>query len=219
VVGAGLSVRPGLAAGACGAFAMLRFHLPLIEPDMRSCRIRLSEKSQAFAHGRLCSSRALPSLWPVVPSAASERCWEFLDSSSISRSSLLVAPDFNQGPFPSPGLAACRVGRSRPSPRYYGPIRHPRRPGLVLTDLRLRHTPRRRGFPVLRGRRTHRRTRPISAFLVSCACMLSPLPRQDRGRCWLDRVTRHGRPRRRPSTHLERVGSCVARFGACTAFT
>ena len=30
----------------------LRFHLPLIEPDVRICRIRLSEKVHAFACGR-----------------------------------------------------------------------------------------------------------------------------------------------------------------------
>ena len=32
---------------------MLRFHLPLIEPDVRVSRIRLSEKAHAFAHGKL----------------------------------------------------------------------------------------------------------------------------------------------------------------------
>jgi hypothetical protein len=30
----------------------LRFHFPLVEPDVRICRIRLSDKaSHAFAHG------------------------------------------------------------------------------------------------------------------------------------------------------------------------
>src|SRR5205823_12087118 len=37
--------------------AMLRFHTPLIEPDRRISRIRLSEKAHAFAHGRLAVSR------------------------------------------------------------------------------------------------------------------------------------------------------------------
>jgi len=32
---------------------MLRFHIPLIEPDGRSYRIRLSEKAHGVAHGRL----------------------------------------------------------------------------------------------------------------------------------------------------------------------
>jgi hypothetical protein len=32
---------------------MLRFHIPLIEPDVRNYRIRLSEKAHAVAHGNL----------------------------------------------------------------------------------------------------------------------------------------------------------------------
>jgi hypothetical protein len=32
---------------------MLRFHIPLIEPDRRNYRIRLSEKAHALAHGKL----------------------------------------------------------------------------------------------------------------------------------------------------------------------
>jgi hypothetical protein len=38
---------------------MLRFHLPLIEPDVRISRIRLSEKIHAFACGRREESRCL----------------------------------------------------------------------------------------------------------------------------------------------------------------
>jgi len=36
--------------------AVLRFHVPLIEPDVRICRIRLSEKVHAFACGRRVGS-------------------------------------------------------------------------------------------------------------------------------------------------------------------
>jgi hypothetical protein len=32
---------------------MLRFHIPLIEPDVRIARIRLSEKAHGVAHGKL----------------------------------------------------------------------------------------------------------------------------------------------------------------------
>ena len=35
------------------SFALLRFHLPLIEPDAPVSRIRLSEKGHAVAHGTL----------------------------------------------------------------------------------------------------------------------------------------------------------------------
>ena len=44
-------------------FTLLRFHIPLIEPDRRISRIRLSEKTHAFAHGKLRvrrSSRTRP---------------------------------------------------------------------------------------------------------------------------------------------------------------
>src|ERR1700693_4627717 len=43
--------------------------------------------------------------------------------------------------------------------------------------------------------------------------MPSPIPRQDRWDCSL---ISH---RRRPSLDSRRVGSCITRFGACTAFT
>ena len=32
---------------------MVRFHIPLIEPDVQFSRIRLSDKGYAFAHGKL----------------------------------------------------------------------------------------------------------------------------------------------------------------------
>jgi hypothetical protein len=42
-----------------------RFHIPLIKPDGRFSRIRLSDKFQAFAHGRCAvsfSNRSRPSV-------------------------------------------------------------------------------------------------------------------------------------------------------------
>ena len=38
-------------AGASLVPPCVRFHTPLIEPDVRICRIRLSEKTHAIAHG------------------------------------------------------------------------------------------------------------------------------------------------------------------------
>ena len=35
------------------AAALVRFHTPLVEPDWRLSRIRLSDKDYAFAHGKL----------------------------------------------------------------------------------------------------------------------------------------------------------------------
>ena len=44
---------PLSSGGALVVWPCLRFHIPLIEPDRRYCRIRLSEKAHGFAHGRL----------------------------------------------------------------------------------------------------------------------------------------------------------------------
>ncbi len=89
---------------------------PLIEPDGRVSRIRLSEKAHAFAYGTLPVRRkrrqAIPSLWRATPSATSEPLCgglalrrEVLGSSPISLGpSSLRAFAFNQGPFPPPAL-------------------------------------------------------------------------------------------------------------------
>jgi len=49
----GLSVAGSFVCRCLTSSTMLRFHFPLIEPDVRISRIRLSEKAHAFAHGRL----------------------------------------------------------------------------------------------------------------------------------------------------------------------
>jgi hypothetical protein len=61
---------------------------------------------------------------------------------------LLILPRFQTAPKvrPLPSTGVTRL------PRYYGPVRHPVRPGLSLTGVRLKvmnlhHT----GFPVLRA--------------------------------------------------------------------
>jgi hypothetical protein len=48
----GLSVSAPFVRRCLNSPAMLRFHVPLIEPDLRISRIRLSEKVHAFACGR-----------------------------------------------------------------------------------------------------------------------------------------------------------------------
>ena len=42
--------------GASLAPPCFRFHTPLIEPDVRICRIRLSEKTHAIAHATACNA-------------------------------------------------------------------------------------------------------------------------------------------------------------------
>ena len=43
--------------GASLAPPCFRFHIPLIEPDVRICRIRLSEKAHAIAEAIACDAR------------------------------------------------------------------------------------------------------------------------------------------------------------------
>jgi len=58
----------------------------------------------------------------------------------ISRLSVTSCVGLELRPLPSTGVTRCQ--------RYYGPLRHPRRPGLSLAGVRLRVTrPHRMGFP------------------------------------------------------------------------
>ena len=101
---------------------------------------------------------AIPSLCRATPSATSEHLLGLLGSSPIPRSFAASCVSFQLRPLPSPGITRL--------PRYYGPLRHPSRPGLTLTSCRLIGLRSPLGFPVLR--------------LVPYVYMPSPLPRQDR---------------------------------------
>ena len=51
-----LSVADPFVCGASLAPPCFRFHTPLIEPDVRICRIRLSEKTHAIAVAIACDA-------------------------------------------------------------------------------------------------------------------------------------------------------------------
>src|SRR6266576_3574350 len=51
-----LSVADPFVCRCLTSSAMLRFHTPLIEPDVRICRIRLSEKTHAIAEAIACDA-------------------------------------------------------------------------------------------------------------------------------------------------------------------
>ena len=51
-----LSVADPSSVGASLAPPCFRFHTPLIEPDVRICRIRLSEKTHAIAEAIACDA-------------------------------------------------------------------------------------------------------------------------------------------------------------------
>ena len=105
-------------------------------------------------------------------------------------------------PLPSTGVTR--------RPRYYEPLRHPRRPGRSLAGVRLRVTrPHHLGFPVLRGISLYRH-----------AVVITPVAR------WVGSlVKRHipaiciARQRLRPSPSFCRVGVHIGHFEACSTFT
>src|SRR3984885_7619437 len=101
--------------GALVARPWLRFHTPLIEPDVRISRIRLSDKTSR----RL--SRA-------TPSATSEHHAELIGF-PISMPFATCCVCLELRPLPSAGVTRLQ--------RYYEPLRHPRAPSLSLTGVRL----------------------------------------------------------------------------------
>ena len=122
---------------------MLRFHTPLIEPDRRISRIRLSDKA--------CVSRSSHSAvnvgwFTALWASLRERLQTVVEFIGSRQSPGCLSPSalgLELRPLPSTGVTRLR--------RYYGPLRHPRRPGLSLAGVRLRVTrPHRLGFPVLR---------------------------------------------------------------------
>src|SRR5579862_2408541 len=168
--------------------------LPLRRGWLCSIRRRRPEHpfGAPYRTERRSENWAIPSLCRATPSATSEHCWGLLGSSPIPRSFVASCVSLQLRPLPSPGIT--RVHRS------YGPLRHPRRSGLPLTSCQLIPTITVVGFP---------------------CCVWSPLPacrRQYPGRTNETRslVPFHRHP---PSLDRRRVGSCVTRFGACTAFT
>jgi hypothetical protein len=123
-VGRTYLLPPLSSGGASLVRPWLRFHTPLIEPDMRISRIRLSDKTSRLSR--------------VTPSAVSERFSELLGC-PISRSLTTSCVGLELRPLPSPGITRLQ--------RYYEPLRHPSAPGLSLTGVRLIFLITRRGFP------------------------------------------------------------------------
>ncbi len=119
----------------------------------------------------------------------------------ISRLSAAGCVDLELRPLPSTGATRRQ--------RYYGPIRHPGRPGLSLAGVRLRVTRlTTRGFPCCVDLRvqTCRRHYPGG-----------PLGRIARGSAYSNRYP--ARQRLRPSPPSCRVGVHIGRFEACSTFT
>jgi hypothetical protein len=127
-VGSAYLFPPLSSGGASLAEPCLRFHTPLIEPDMQISRIRLSDKTS-----RLLSR--------VTPSAVSEPSSELIGC-PISRSFTTSCVCLELRSLPSTGVTRLQ--------RYYEPLRHPRAPGLSLAGVRLVVSDHASGLPVLR---------------------------------------------------------------------
>jgi hypothetical protein len=95
----------------------------------------IGKRAPAHPFGTPChtahrsESQAIPSLCRATPSATSEHYLGLLGSSPIPPSFVTSCVSFQLRPLPSPGITRL--------PRYCGPLRHPRRPGLALTSCQL----------------------------------------------------------------------------------
>src|SRR6266700_4045806 len=121
---------PLSSGGALAVQPWLRFHIPLIEPDVQISRIRLSDKTS-----RLC--------FRVRRHLQFLNTFRSLIGCPISRSvtTYCVCPELR--PLPSTGITRLQ--------RYYEPLRHPRAPGLSLAGIRLIIPDHAIGLPVLRA--------------------------------------------------------------------
>jgi hypothetical protein len=114
---------------------LLRFLTPLIELDVRVCRIQLSDWFHA-GHARFLLAFAYSFLWRVLMLSGVVRL--------IANSP--HPPLLRKHPEPRPLLS---TGITRLH-RYYRPLRHPLQPGLSLTGFRLSPWTHHKGLPVLR---------------------------------------------------------------------
>src|SRR6266566_1953810 len=139
--------------------------------------------------------RAIPSLCHATPSATSEHLVELLGSSPIPRSFVASCVSFQLRPLPSTGVTRLH--------RYNEPLRHPTLPGLSLASCQF----------IVDPHRDHRWDFPCCAWSPLRTCRRQ-YPGKSDGTCSLVRF----HPLR-PSLISRRVGSCIAGFGACSAFT
>ena len=140
--------------------AVLRFHLPLVEPDVRICRIRLSDGIRSSSpRSRNSFTRRLDHSTTLGILFGGSR----QHGHSPSPCRFPISPEVR--PLPSAGVTRFH--------RYYGPLRLPTRPGLSLAGVRLTR--------VLRGTPHHRLGSPVLRW-SSCSDMPSSLPRWNRRR-------------------------------------
>jgi hypothetical protein len=104
----------------------LRFHSPLVEPDLQISRIRLSDGIRAAAHESIDIDSSPPAL---VLGTSAESLLEFLGN--MANLPTLDGPANAPEVRPLPSIGVTRL------PRYYEPLRLPIRPDASLTSRRL----------------------------------------------------------------------------------
>ena len=107
----------------------LRFHTPLIEPDMQISRIRLSDKTSRVSFRVQRHLQFLTTIRSLIGCPI-----------STSITTYCVCPELR--PLPSTGIIRLQ--------RYYEPLRHPKAPSLSLAGFRLVIADHAMGLPVLR---------------------------------------------------------------------
>jgi len=129
----------------------------------------------------------------VTPSATSENSGELSGSSPISPSIVASCIRLQLRPLPSTGITRLR--------QYCEPLRHPTRPGLSLTSCQLIHTAITDGTSRVEygPRCLHAVANTPAGLMETCSLVRSH--------------------QLRPSPKPGRVGSCISRFEACSAFT
>jgi len=169
-----------------------RFSSPLIEPDVRISRIRLSDGFHIKACARDERMHRSAPAWPSrrAPVGASGSFRGLLGSRQ-SPSPRLVRARPEPGPLPSTGVTQL--------PRYYGPLRRLPRP-----------SPRRDRYRVAPAARQASR---VASHRVRTCYAHYPGESSD-----LSRVGVSDRPRR-PSSNERRLGARIQPFGACSGFT
>jgi hypothetical protein len=195
----------------------LRFHIPLIEPDVQISRIRLSDETHALRTRRIAqplTSKVLHNrqrhrsrewhgrhieLLPMPPSLSHV-------TPSIGRRAL---PGFDslRNPLPVPISCVCLELSSLPStgitrlPRYYEPLRHPAPPDPSLTGVPLTSPRHDTGLPVLRALPLCTCSRYYPGAATGCKLRSLPQP------CQPSPQWRTGRPAHRPFRGLLSVHS------------
>jgi hypothetical protein len=136
---------------------MLRFHSPLIEPDVRISRIRLSDGIRTAAHDPI-ELRSSP---PVLVLATIAESFAEVVGNMATLPTLdgpANAPEVR--PLPSIGITRLH--------QYYEPLRLPARPDLSLTRCRLVREP------------PSRVSRVASSTPLPCAIVITPAEYEDR---------------------------------------